>query len=149
MLVVYMYFYFKNAVRAHMERTAQKSVQNTAQTKDLVTTSMELVPTGVKMDTQEISVISVRRFVKMYFSSSYTLFNITDTSIYMITLACEHGRYGKNCSNICSSKCKTCNHTDGTCSCHAGWSGPNCSFGICFICLGYDRMQIIKIYIIS
>uniref|UniRef100_A0A8B8BQD7 Multiple epidermal growth factor-like domains protein 11 n=1 Tax=Crassostrea virginica TaxID=6565 RepID=A0A8B8BQD7_CRAVI len=46
--------------------------------------------------------------------------NICNTS-------CEHGRYGKNCSHTCSSNCKTCKHTDGTCSCHAGWSGPNCS----------------------
>ena len=46
-------------------------------------------------------------------------------------LACEHGRYGKNCSHTCSSNCKTCTHTDGTCSCHAGWSGTNCSIGIC------------------
>ncbi|XP_078330765.1 uncharacterized protein LOC111112385 [Crassostrea virginica] len=46
--------------------------------------------------------------------------NICNTS-------CEHGRYGKNCSQTCSSNCKVCKHTDGTCSCHAGWSGPNCS----------------------
>nr|XP_022305551.1 platelet endothelial aggregation receptor 1-like [Crassostrea virginica] len=46
--------------------------------------------------------------------------NICNTS-------CEHGRYGKNCSQTCSSNCKTCKHTDGACSCHAGWSGPNCS----------------------
>nr|XP_022305560.1 multiple epidermal growth factor-like domains protein 10 [Crassostrea virginica] len=45
----------------------------------------------------------------------------------MIVLACENGRYGKNCSYNCSSNCKTCKHTHGTCSCHAGWSGPNCS----------------------
>nr|XP_022305530.1 receptor-type tyrosine-protein phosphatase epsilon-like isoform X2 [Crassostrea virginica] len=48
--------------------------------------------------------------------------NICNTS-------CEHGRYGKNCSRFCPSNCKlkTCQHTDGTCSCNAGWSGPNCS----------------------
>nr|XP_022311776.1 multiple epidermal growth factor-like domains protein 10 isoform X2 [Crassostrea virginica] len=44
-------------------------------------------------------------------------------------ISCEPGLYGKNCSHICSSNCKTCKHTDGTCSCHAGWSGPNCSIG--------------------
>ncbi|XP_078330762.1 uncharacterized protein LOC111117668 [Crassostrea virginica] len=44
-------------------------------------------------------------------------------------ISCEHGRYGKNCSQVCSLNCKTCRHTDGTCSCHAGWSGPNCSIG--------------------
>nr|XP_022311211.1 multiple epidermal growth factor-like domains protein 11 [Crassostrea virginica] len=46
--------------------------------------------------------------------------NICNTS-------CEYGRYGKNCSHNCSSNCKTCKHTDGTCSCYTGWSGPNCS----------------------
>nr|XP_022311771.1 multiple epidermal growth factor-like domains protein 10 isoform X1 [Crassostrea virginica] len=47
--------------------------------------------------------------------------NICNTS-------CEHGRYGKNCSHTCSINCKTCKHTDGTCSCYPGWIGPNCNF---------------------
>nr|XP_022311762.1 receptor-type tyrosine-protein phosphatase epsilon-like isoform X1 [Crassostrea virginica] len=47
--------------------------------------------------------------------------NICNTS-------CEYGRYGKNCADTCSSNCKTCSHTDGTCSCLAGWNGTNCSF---------------------
>ena len=51
MLVVYMYFYIKNAVRVHMDRTAPKSVQNIVYTINHVTTSMEHVPTGVRMDT--------------------------------------------------------------------------------------------------
>nr|XP_022305543.1 protein draper-like isoform X2 [Crassostrea virginica] len=46
---------------------------------------------------------------------------------YIGHISCQHGRYGKNCSHTCSSNCKTCTHTDGTCSCSAGWSGPNCS----------------------
>ena len=46
-----MYLYVKNAVRAHMERTAQKSVQDIVYTINPVTTSMEPVPTVVKMDT--------------------------------------------------------------------------------------------------
>nr|XP_022305535.1 receptor-type tyrosine-protein phosphatase alpha-like isoform X2 [Crassostrea virginica] len=45
----------------------------------------------------------------------------------MCNTSCEHRRYGKNCSRTCSPNCKTCKHTDGTCRCHAGWSGPNCS----------------------
>nr|XP_022311761.1 receptor-type tyrosine-protein phosphatase epsilon-like [Crassostrea virginica] len=45
----------------------------------------------------------------------------------MCNTSCEHDRYGKNCSHTCSSNCKTCKNTDGTCSCFAGWSGPNCS----------------------
>ena len=51
MLGIYMYFYFKNAVRAHMERAAQKHVQNIVYTINSVTTLMEPVPTDVKMDT--------------------------------------------------------------------------------------------------
>nr|XP_022306098.1 receptor-type tyrosine-protein phosphatase alpha-like isoform X1 [Crassostrea virginica] len=41
--------------------------------------------------------------------------------------SCKNGYYGENCSRVCSSNCKICNHTDGTCSCFAGWMGPNCS----------------------
>ena len=50
-----------------MERTAQKSVQNIVYTINPVTTSMEPVPTVVKMDIKEISVISVRHFVNVSF----------------------------------------------------------------------------------
>ena len=46
-----MHFYFKNAVWALMERIAQKGVQNIVYTINPVTTSMEPVPTVVKMDT--------------------------------------------------------------------------------------------------
>ncbi|XP_052693428.1 LOW QUALITY PROTEIN: teneurin-4-like [Crassostrea angulata] len=40
---------------------------------------------------------------------------------------CELGYYGKNCSLACSPNCKTCRHTDGMCSCKAGWRGHNCT----------------------
>nr|XP_022306102.1 receptor-type tyrosine-protein phosphatase epsilon-like [Crassostrea virginica] len=40
---------------------------------------------------------------------------------------CRNGYYGQNCSSVCSTNCKNCKHTDGTCSCSAGWMGPNCS----------------------
>ena len=46
-----MYIYFKNAVRAHMERTAKRHVQEIVYTIKPVTTLMEHVPTVVKMDT--------------------------------------------------------------------------------------------------
>ena len=46
-----MNFYFKNAVGPHMERTAQKNVQDIVYTIKPVTTLMEPVPTVVKMDT--------------------------------------------------------------------------------------------------
>ena len=51
MLDIHMYFYFKNAVWEHMEKTAQKSVQNIVYTINPVTTSMEPALTVVKMDT--------------------------------------------------------------------------------------------------
>ena len=41
-----------------------------------------------------------------------------------------NGYFGQNCSSVCSPNCKTCKPTDGTCSCNAGWMGPNCSIGI-------------------
>lgn len=44
-------------------------------------------------------------------------------------LVCKKGYYGKNCSLVCSPNCKTCRHTDGLCSCKAGWMGPNCTTG--------------------
>lgn len=45
-------------------------------------------------------------------------------------VACRKGYYGRNCSRTCPSNCKACKATDGTCSCDAGWMGPNCSIGI-------------------
>ena len=63
---MYIWVFFKNAVRAHMERTAQKSVQTIVYTINPVTTLMEPALTVVKMDIQEISVIPVRRSV-IYF----------------------------------------------------------------------------------
>ena len=132
MLITHRYFYFKNALRAHMERTALERVPDIVYTMNRVTILMEPVPTVVKMDTKEISVIPVRRSVNVCFYqfSSLTLYIRIETSIYTIFLACEHRRYGKNCSHTCSKNCKTCRHTDGRCSCYAGWSGSNCSFGI-------------------
>ena len=50
-----------------MEKTALKSVQIIVYTINPVTTSMEPVPTVVKMDIKEISVISVRHFVNVSF----------------------------------------------------------------------------------
>lgn len=41
--------------------------------------------------------------------------------------SCKEGFYGKNCSNSCSSNCKTCQHTDGLCTCFAGWKGDQCT----------------------
>ena len=66
-----MYIYFKNAVRAHMERTAQKSVQTIVFTMNPVTTLMEPVPTAVKMDTKELSAIPVRKYVNLIFINFY------------------------------------------------------------------------------
>lgn len=81
-----MYFYFKNAVWAHMERSALKRVPDIVYTINPVTISTEPAPTGVKMDTQDIPVIPVRRFVNIFFNqfSSLTLFIHTETSIHMI-----------------------------------------------------------------
>ena len=45
-------------------------------------------------------------------------------------LVCKEGYYGQDCLHACSSTCKTCKYTDGTCSCQAGWKGSNCTTGI-------------------
>ena len=77
-----------------------------------------------------------KKIFKFNFLSIFIIYTVSFcwNFIDMIVLACEHGRYGKNCSHNCSSNCKTCKHTDGTCSCYAGWSGPNCSIGIYVFC---------------
>ena len=54
---------------------------------------------------------------------------------FLYVAACKKGYYGQNCSRVCSSNCKKCKPTDGTCSCYAGWMGPNCRTGICIILL--------------
>ena len=43
--------------------------------------------------------------------------------------ACSEGYNGQNCSHVCSSNCRTCNPTDGTCNCYPGWMGSNCNIG--------------------
>ena len=50
--------------------------------------------------------------------------------MYVWFTACRYGYYGKNCSSVCSPNCRTCNHTDGICTCYAGWSRPDCTNGI-------------------
>ena len=81
-----MYVFFKNAVRAHMERTAQKSVQNIVYTMNPVTTLMEPVLMVVKMDTQDIIVLPVRTSVNVivYQFLFFTLYLFTETLIYII-----------------------------------------------------------------
>ena len=44
---------------------------------------------------------------------------------------CREGYYGQKCIRACPAACKSCKPTDGTCSCHAGWMGPNCTIVIC------------------
>lgn len=48
---------------------------------------------------------------------------------YIYTVACKELQYGKNCSLVCSPNCKTCRHTDGFCTCKAGWTGTDCTTG--------------------
>ncbi|XP_052693663.1 multiple epidermal growth factor-like domains protein 10 isoform X3 [Crassostrea angulata] len=50
--------------------------------------------------------------------------------------SCRDGYYGRNCSHVCPFTCQTCRHTDGLCTCKAGWTGQRCneecgqSFGV-------------------
>lgn len=44
-------------------------------------------------------------------------------------LACEHGRYGLNCNNVCTHcQHSECNKSNGRCrhGCSAGWRGTTC-----------------------
>lgn len=50
-------------------------------------------------------------------------------AVLLFFTACQPGYYGRNCSLLCLPNCKTCRHTDGLCSCRAGWTGHNCSIG--------------------
>ncbi|XP_052695719.1 multiple epidermal growth factor-like domains protein 10 [Crassostrea angulata] len=42
-------------------------------------------------------------------------------------ISCQSGYFGTNYSFPCWPHCKTCRHTDGRCSCRAGWRGHDCS----------------------
>ena len=66
-----------------------------------------------------------RLFENKYVSNTYIFFTHF--------AACKIGYYGQNCSSVCSSDCKTCKPTDGTCSCSAGWMVQNCRIGIVFL----------------
>lgn len=52
-------------------------------------------------------------------------------ALVLLFTACQPGYYGTNCSFSCLPNCKTCRHTDGLCSCKAGWMGDDCSIGDC------------------
>nr|XP_034319983.1 multiple epidermal growth factor-like domains protein 10 [Crassostrea gigas] len=41
--------------------------------------------------------------------------------------SCIVGYYGRNCSYVCPFTCQTCRHTDGMCTCKAGWTGARCT----------------------
>lgn len=43
--------------------------------------------------------------------------------------ACKKGYFRKSCSSICVPHCKTCRHTDGHCSCFAGYTVYGCTTG--------------------
>lgn len=51
--------------------------------------------------------------------------------MYFLPLACKEGYFGRNCSQVCSPNCKpdTCRHTDGSCTCAAGYMDYNCTTG--------------------
>ena len=85
----------------------------------------------------------------LYDSLFFLLFSIfmsfSFSCIFFYFIACTDGYYGINCSGVCPSHCRTCNPTDGTCGCYAGWTGPNCSFGICLIYI-FVIVQQLTIY---
>lgn len=41
--------------------------------------------------------------------------------------SCTVGFFGRHCSSVCSPHCKTCQNTDGYCSCWAGYTGYRCT----------------------
>lgn len=46
-----------------------------------------------------------------------------------LSSACPPGRYGKRCVPCKCNNHSSCHPSDGTCSCLAGWTGPDCSEG--------------------
>lgn len=44
-----------------------------------------------------------------------------------LSTACPPGRYGKRCVPCKCNNHSSCHPSDGTCSCLAGWTGPDCS----------------------
>lgn len=107
-----------------------------------MTMSMDFVTAVVWTGILDSNVTAVRIF-KITKSNAYFLkiisnnykvifFKLRIWSIYIFILifeACQSGYYGANCSLACAPNCKTCRHTDGLCSCKAGWKGHNCSIG--------------------
>ena len=60
----------------------------------------------------------------------------------IFVVACSEGYYGQSCFRACPATCKSCKPTDGTCSCYAGWMGPDCTIGTC---LSFDFFISYKI----
>lgn len=73
------------------------------------------------------SILSVLYFVYFCNCSTRTYRTIN----WPFRTACIVGYYGRNCSHVCPFTCQTCRHTDGLCSCKAGWTGPKCTRGMC------------------
>lgn len=78
---------------------------------------------------------SIKFFIKKIYNTFelfvivwlYCFFN----ALVLLFTACQPGYYGINCSFSCLPNCKTCRHTDGLCSCKAGWMGDDCLVGDC------------------
>lgn len=90
----------------------------------------------VRMDMLEQTVLSVRQKYNYETFNLFLIFNNVSFSLQSLfvlscdhILGCEAGFYGKDCNEVCSPNCKTCRHTNGECTCVAGWMGSDCSTG--------------------
>lgn len=88
-----------------------------------VTSSMNMI-----RNVEKSKIYSERRvssdILRLFLLSVYVFFFIRHP-------AYTNGYYGTNCSRVCSPNCKpdTFRHTDGECSCSAGWTDYNCTTG--------------------
>ena len=69
----------------------------------------------------------------------------------IISLACELGAYGEDCSLECEDNCggeghfKSCDPVNGTCVCNSCWEGSDCSIDVA----GADGYQCFLDYLES
>lgn len=74
------------------------------------------------------------RYDRNFFYSFKLLTHFCSLCLYTVVFLfseCLNNTYGYNCSRPCPTNCRDeCLHTDGSCICQDGWTGPLCQDGM-------------------